>query len=173
MFFKFHSFIFYVKDLITKEVLLFDWSRDGLYILSESSATSLPQVFSSTCLSTSADVWHRRLRHPSPHILYFLVKNKKVSCTSNQFNFNYPACSLGKSSRLILKTTGHQTQALLDLIFSDVWGPSPMLSSDDFCYFFIFMDAYTKFICFILWLLSLMFLIFFITFRCSLSANFL
>ncbi|XP_073268322.1 uncharacterized protein [Populus alba] len=28
----------------------------------------------------------------------------------------------GKSSRLTLKTTGHQTQAPLDLIFSDVWG---------------------------------------------------
>jgi hypothetical protein len=45
---------------------------------------------------------------------------------------------LGKSCRLTLKTTGHQTLAPLDLIFSDVWGPSPMLSSDGFCYFFYF-----------------------------------
>jgi len=42
---------------MTKEVLLSGQSKDDLYILSESSATSLPQVFSSTCLSTSADVW--------------------------------------------------------------------------------------------------------------------
>jgi hypothetical protein len=60
VFFEFHPFLFYVKDLMTKEVLLFGRSRDGLYILSESSTTSLPQVFSSTCLSTSANVWHRR-----------------------------------------------------------------------------------------------------------------
>jgi hypothetical protein len=65
-----------------KKVLLSGRSKDGLYVLSESSATSLPQVFSSTCLSTSDDVWHRRLGHPSPRILHFLVKNKKVSCTS-------------------------------------------------------------------------------------------
>ncbi|XP_073261962.1 uncharacterized protein [Populus alba] len=32
----------------------------------------------------------------------------------------------GLLSRLPLKTTSHQTQAPLDLIFSDVWGPSPM-----------------------------------------------
>jgi hypothetical protein len=51
-------------------------SRDGLYVLSESSATLLPQVFSSTCLSTFADAWHRRLGHPNPRILHFLVKKK-------------------------------------------------------------------------------------------------
>ena len=53
-----------------------------------------------------------------------------------------------KSSCLTLKTTGHQTRAPLDLIFSDVWGPSPMLSPDVFRYFFIFMDAHVKFIWF-------------------------
>ena len=148
VFFEFHPFLFYVKDLMTKEVLLFDRSRDGLYILSASSATSLPQVFSSTYVSTSTNVWHRRLGHPSPHILNFLVSTKQVTCTSKQFNFNCPACPLGKSSRLTLKTTGHQTQAPLNLIFSDVWGPSPMFSSDGFHYFVIFMDAHTKFIWF-------------------------
>jgi len=117
---SFHSCLFYVKDLMTKEVLLSSQSRDGLYVLFESSAMSLPQVFSSTCLSTSDDIWHRRLRHPSPRILHFLVKNKKVSCTSKLFNFNCPACPLRKSCRLTLKTTGHQTLAPLDLIFSDV-----------------------------------------------------
>ena len=71
-----------------------------------------------------------------------------MSCTLNQFNFNCPVCPLGKSSRITLKTTGHKTRATLDLIFSDVWGPFPMLSSDGFCYFVIFMDAHTKFILF-------------------------
>jgi len=123
-FFEFHSCLFYVKDLMTKKVLLSGQSRDDLYVLSESSAMSLPQAFSSTCLSTSADIWHRRLGHPSPHILHLLVKNKKVSCTTKCFNFNCPACPLGKSCRLTLKITGHQTLAPLDLIFSDVWGPS-------------------------------------------------
>jgi hypothetical protein len=63
-------------------------------------------------------------------------------------NNNCVECPLGKSSRLTLKTTGHQTRAPLNLIFSDVWGSSPMLSSDGFCYFVIFLDAHTKFIWF-------------------------
>ena len=42
VFFEFHSFLFYVKDHMTKEVLLSSWSRDGLYVLFESFATLLP-----------------------------------------------------------------------------------------------------------------------------------
>jgi hypothetical protein len=56
VFFEFHPFVFYVKNLMTKEVLLFGQSRDGLYVLSQSSATSLPQAFQSTRISTLANV---------------------------------------------------------------------------------------------------------------------
>ena len=54
--FEFHYFLFYVKDLMKKEVLLSGRSRDDLYVLFELSATSLPQVFSFTCFSASANV---------------------------------------------------------------------------------------------------------------------
>jgi hypothetical protein len=56
VFFLFHSSFFYVKDLITKAVLLSSQSKDGLYVLSESSAMFLPHAFLSASLSTSADV---------------------------------------------------------------------------------------------------------------------
>jgi len=45
VYFEFHASIFYVKDLVTKEVLLSGQSHDGLYVLSESSATLVPQAF--------------------------------------------------------------------------------------------------------------------------------
>ncbi|KAL3571765.1 hypothetical protein D5086_025669 [Populus alba] len=44
-----------------KEVLLFGRSHDGLYVLSESLATSVPQAFWSPCISATADLWHRCL----------------------------------------------------------------------------------------------------------------
>jgi histone deacetylase 1/2 len=143
VFFEFHSSVFYVKDLITKEVLLSDQSKDGLYVLSESSAAFLPQAFSSTSMATSANIWHR---HPSSRILSLLASNKKVVCTSSHLNLQCQACPLGKSSRLSLGPTGHKTSTPLELIFRDVWGPVPMLSSDGFRYFVIFVDAHTKFI---------------------------
>ena len=42
VYFKFHASMFYIKDLITKTVLLSGQSNDGLYVLSESSATTIP-----------------------------------------------------------------------------------------------------------------------------------
>ena len=42
VYFEFHVSMFCVKDLTTKSVLLSGQSNDGLYILSESSATTIP-----------------------------------------------------------------------------------------------------------------------------------
>jgi histone deacetylase 1/2 len=80
--------------------------------------------------------------------LSLLALNKKVVYTSRLLNFQFQACLLGKSSRLSLEPTGHQTSTPLELIFSDVWAYAPMLSSNGFFYFVIFIDAHTKFIWF-------------------------
>jgi histone deacetylase 1/2 len=89
-------------------------------------------------------MWHRRLGHPTPHILDLLVSSNKIVCTSRCSFAQCQTCPLGKSLRL----TGHKTTAPLDLIFNDVWGLSPMFSSDGFRYFVIFVDAHTKHICY-------------------------
>jgi hypothetical protein len=65
-------------------------------------------------------------------VLSLLTSNKKVTCTSRPLNFQCPACPLGKSSHLSLGPTGNKTSASFKLIFSDVWGPAPILSSDGF-----------------------------------------
>jgi len=67
--------------------------------------------------------------HLTPHILDLLVSSNKIIC---------------RSSRPSLRPTGHKITAPLDLIFSDVWGPTPMFSSDGFHYYVIFVDAHTK-----------------------------
>jgi hypothetical protein len=80
--------------------------------------------------------------------LSFLASNKKVTCKSRPLNFQCQACPLGKSLRLSLGPMSHKTSAPLELFFSDVWGLAPVLSSNGFCYFVIFVDAHTKFIWF-------------------------
>jgi len=122
-------------------VFLSGQSRDGLYILSESSATYVPKAFLSTPVSSTADVWHCRLGHPSSRILGSLVSNNKVACTSRVFNFSCSSCPSGKASCLSLGLTGHKTCAPLELVFSDVWGPSPMLSIDGYWYFVVFFGC--------------------------------
>jgi len=96
----------------------------------------------------SANIWHHRLGHPSSRILSLLTSNKKVVSTSRPFNFQCQACPLEKTSCLSLGPMSHKTSAPLELIFSDVWGPTPMLCSNGFRYFVMFLDARTKFIWF-------------------------
>jgi len=84
------------------------------------------------------------LGHPTPRIFNLLVSDNKIVCTSRRSLTHCQACPLGKSSRLSLRPTGHKNSAPLELIFSDVWGPTPMFSSDGFRYFVIFVDAHTK-----------------------------
>jgi histone deacetylase 1/2 len=104
----------------------------------------VPQAFWSPCISTTANLWHCRLVHPTPCILDMLVSSNKIICTSRCSLAQCQACSLGKSSSLSLRLTSHKTTAPLDLIFSDVWGPAPMFSSDGFHYFIVFVNAPTK-----------------------------
>jgi len=123
VYFEFHHFLFYVKDLNTNEVLLSGQSKDGFYTLSRfrSSVPSIPQAYWSPCNSASADLWHRRLGHPTSRIFQFLVSKNKIICNNKHLNFQCQSCPLGKSSLLSLRPTGHKTSAPLELIFSDVY----------------------------------------------------
>jgi hypothetical protein len=56
VYFEFHASVFYVKDLTTKAVLLSSQSNDGLYALSKSSATTIPQAYWSPCIFVTADL---------------------------------------------------------------------------------------------------------------------
>jgi len=138
--------VFYVKDLNTHEILLSGESKYGLYALTKSSVTLVPQAYWPPCTSASADLWHRRLGHPTTRIFQLLISKNKIICNNKRLNFQCQSCPLEKSSRLSLGPTGHKTSAPLELIFSDVWGPAPLFSSDGYRYFVIFVDAYTKYV---------------------------
>jgi hypothetical protein len=55
----------------------------------------IPQAFWSPCISTTVDLWHRRLGHPTPHILNLLVFDNKIICTSRRSLAQCQACPLG------------------------------------------------------------------------------
>ena len=84
----------------------------------------------------------------SSYFTYFSIVNSKnkIICNNKRLNFQYQSCPLGKSSRLSLGPTGYKTSAPLELIFSDVWGPASLFSSDGYRYFVIFVNAYTKYV---------------------------
>lgn len=143
VFIKFHSSHFFVKDEVTKKVLLQGTPKDGLYPFPSSISTSSPSQ-SFLCQRVSLEVWHRRLGHPTYQTVKHLVSKFSLPVSSNKIP---GVCSAkGKSHRLPFPVSQSISYHLLDLIFSDVWGPSPILSTKGNKYYVSFVNHFSKFV---------------------------
>lgn len=54
-------------------------------------------------------------------------------------------CQLGKAYKLPFPKSAYEAVAPLELIHSDIWGPSPVYSKDNFRYYVHFIDNHTRF----------------------------
>jgi histone deacetylase 1/2 len=124
---------------------------NGLYNFSASLAHLQPQGLSS--IHVSAKLWHRRLGHAS-----FPVINKVISLAPrNKITFICYERQLAKSHAMPFKHVHVHVHVHvsvfkpLQLIYSDVRGPTPILSTTGPCYYISFLDDTTKY----LWLFPL------------------
>lgn len=143
-FFEFYPTYFLIKDQLTKRTLLHSKNENGLYRLSPTSPPP-PTALSSEVVSSLC--CYRRLGHPHERVLRLILQTHTLPVHHPQTHVPMcHACPLGKSSRLSLPSSPSRSLAHLDLIFSDVWGPSPFLSSEGHKYFVIFVDDFSKLI---------------------------
>ncbi|GAA0157982.1 transmembrane signal receptor [Lithospermum erythrorhizon] len=154
---EFHAGHCFVKDLQGR-ILLQGKLDQGLYRLesnasSQDHSASLPKPshFALVGEKTSFDKWHERLGHPAPHIVQKLVAQSLIS-TSNPVNklsqSVCASCQLGKSHRFHLPASTFVSTAPLELVYSDVWGKSPVVSNKGFQYYVHFTDHFTKYVWF-------------------------
>lgn len=54
-------------------------------------------------------------------------------------------CRIGKSCKLSFSSSETITTSPLEVVHSDVWDPSPILSVCGFCYYVVFVDDYSKY----------------------------
>lgn len=66
--------------------------------------------------------------------------------SSLDFFCHYSLCN--KSQRLPFGESSLESRGPLDLVYTDVWGSSPIQSIDDFNYYVVFVDPFTKYIWF-------------------------
>lgn len=133
--FEFHPSFFLVKDCVTRKVLLKGRSVGGLYSLSRQGPVGLLSS------KASSQIWHDRLGHPHARVLSRILKLCSVEKSSLLGSGQMcPACQLGKSAHFALPRVDKSSARILDLIYTDIWGPSPVLYSEGFRYFVIFVD---------------------------------
>ena len=60
-------------------------------------------------------------------------------------NFDYTSCQLGKQSALSFNNNESISNSIFELIYSDVWGPSPVASIGGSRYFVVYIDDYSRY----------------------------
>ncbi|GJR20148.1 ribonuclease H-like domain-containing protein [Tanacetum coccineum] len=116
---EFDAFGFFVKDFLTRRVLLRCDSTRNLYPVTAPSP--IPHAF-----LVSQHMWHQSLGHPEGEVLRH-------------------ACQLGKHVKLPFVSSDTVISSCFDIIHSDVW-TSPIPSLSGFKYYVLFLDHYSQFV---------------------------
>lgn len=155
VYFEFHPSSCFVKSQVTNQVVLEGLlGADELYrfqhchIVKESPCQSSALPSSPSCnsiTSSSFMTWHARLGHAHSsaiktvlHLCNIPFSNKIISDFCN-------ACCLGKAHRLQSPASTSIYSSHFELIYTNLWGPVPLMSSCGYSYYMTFVDAHSKF----------------------------
>jgi hypothetical protein len=139
--FTLSSFVF--KDRLTGTTLLHGKSKDGLYTF-----PTCPPPPRLAFLGERAplDHWHYRLDHPSLRIVSQIVRAHHLAVFKNKVSDICSACRMSKSHELPFHLSPSISYFPLELIFTDVWGPSHFPSNNGNRYYVCFIDDFIKFV---------------------------
>ncbi|KAG8501158.1 hypothetical protein CXB51_003243 [Gossypium anomalum] len=152
VYFEFHPFLCFVKDIQTWTTLLESHLHEGLYQFQFSKTSStkiLPvQNFCSPLLNnaqiSSSSLWHNRLGHPCNNTLARVLKSCNVSFRQNSLPHICTACQLGKAHKLLFGSSHTIYSSPFELVVTDVWGPTHV-SSNGFSYYVSFVDMFSRY----------------------------
>jgi len=148
VFLEFHPNQFSIKEQVTNKVLHRGRCEGGLYPLRTMSTSNNKQACS--VIKPSNTLWHHRLGHPSSQAVQPILSLHKLPFASDENNSRVcDACQQGKSHQLPYPRSSSQSSHPLELVFLDVWGPTPVLVGR-YSYYVSFIDDYSKFVWFYL-----------------------
>ncbi|KAF3678519.1 hypothetical protein FXO38_03200 [Capsicum annuum] len=129
VFVEFFTNHFLIRDLATRVPLHRGRTNRGLYLL------PVTRLFSPASIVASLGVWHAHLAHA-----YYPTIHQALPSTIFQSSKSPRLCTtcvVSKSHKISFSESSFQTSSPLDLICSDVWGPSPVVPNDDYHYYVI------------------------------------
>jgi histone deacetylase 1/2 len=138
---EFDPYGFSVKDLATRNILLRSSSSGELYPF----FGNLQSPGAALSVSTTRDLWHRRLGHPSDENLSRISSSFPFPCNrSSDHSSVCEACKLGKQPRLSFSSSSSFTTLPFQLIHCDLW-TSPIPSFTGYKYYLIILDDYSHY----------------------------
>jgi transposase InsO family protein len=130
------------QDIQTKKVLGRGTRRGGLYYLDGLKTGETLLSIDSKERESEILLWHKRLGHQS------LGYMKKL-CPQLFNNYNYEiifceTCIKAKSHRSTYLSSNNKILAPFDLIHTDVWVPSPIMSKASYRWYIILVDNFSR-----------------------------
>ena len=118
-----------------------------LFLLQSFSIPSSIFVGCSASTNNNSQFWHKKLGHPNSVILTHHIKHGYLSNTNefSSLSFDFATCKLGKSKSLPFPLQGSRASTYFEIIHSDVWGMSHVLSHAQYRNFVTFIDDYSHF----------------------------
>ena len=133
-----------MKDLSTGARLLQGRTKDELYEWPVQTTRSI-SLFASPSPKTTLSSWHARIGHPSNTVLQTLVSHFSLPLsTTSHKQSPCSHCLINKSHKLPFYSNTIHSQKPLEYVYSDVW-TSPLISVDNFKYYLVFVDHYTRY----------------------------
>jgi histone deacetylase 1/2 len=138
-FFEFHPKHYLVKDQETRRTLLTRPCENGIYPMKPINKSVLGIT------KPLASLWHHQLGHPASPVVQRVLNLHNLPFAKESNNDGVcDACQKGKSQQLPYPQSSSASTDILDLVFSDVWGPVPNSVGRN-KYYVSFIDDYSKF----------------------------
>ena len=125
----------FVQDLRSGKRIGQGHRKGDLYFMDN---LTLPNTsFCTYVQDKNIETWHKRLGHPSYSKMYLFPFGNKFC---KEKDINCKDCIFGKMKSIPFPTRTFVTTRPFELVHSDVWGPSPVLSKGGYSYYVTFID---------------------------------
>ena len=127
----------------TGERILFAWRKGGLLLLDGGVEKEIQGRVLHTQSKESVVLLHRRLGHPSFHLLKQVYPNLFKHLDIQ--NLICESCQFAKHKRTHFSKSDHRKKSPFDMIQSDVWGPCSILGKSNQKWFLLFIDDFSRY----------------------------
>nr|GMC82663.1 Retrovirus-related Pol polyprotein from transposon TNT 1-94 [Ipomoea batatas] len=133
----FNSYMCAIQDQ-SREMIGTGVRRDGLYYFK---GTDSVQHLTVNGVTTSFDLWHQRMGHPSEKVMKLLPS---VGTAARSFNKACEVCFRAKQPREKFPLSNNRASRIFEKIHCDLWGPYRHQSSCGARYFLTIIDDYSR-----------------------------
>ena len=131
-----------VQDLRTGQVLGTGHKVGRMFEVHDLKIPSQVVSAATTTATSSPDLWHACLGHPSLSCLQLLAFQGHLGSVQFQ-KFDCTFCHFGKQTKLPFNKSDSFSSTHFDLIHYDIWGPAPVPTKGGSKYFVIFVDDFS------------------------------